>query len=161
MNTSRRKLLSAAPLAAGAALAQTATQKAPAQKASDQKPGKTKRVHYPDGKPASKEIPLYSEVVSHGDTVFVSGHGVNTSADIRKQTGAVLDRIAHCLQSAGSSMQNVLKCNVYLRHLEDYAAMNEVYRGRFGAEPPVRTCVAVAGIPLEGCLVEIEVIAAV
>jgi enamine deaminase RidA (YjgF/YER057c/UK114 family) len=54
----------------------------------------------------------------------------------------------------------VLKCNVYLRHLEDYAAMNEVYRGRFGAEPPVRTTIAVAGIPLDGCLVEIEVIAA-
>jgi enamine deaminase RidA (YjgF/YER057c/UK114 family) len=57
-------------------------------------------------------------------------------------------------------MSNVLKCNVYLRHLEDYAAMNEVYRGRFGAEPPVRTTIAVAGIPLDGCLVEIEVIAA-
>jgi 2-iminobutanoate/2-iminopropanoate deaminase len=151
MNNSRRKLLSTAPLAAAAAFAQT--------KPGGQ-PAKIKRVYYPDGKPASHEIPLYSEVVSHGDTIFVSGHGVNTTADIRKQTAAVLDRIAVCLKSAGSSMENALKCNVYLRRLEDYAAMNEVYRGRFGAEPPVRTCVAVAGIPLEGCLVEIEVIAA-
>jgi len=152
MNNSRRKLMSAAPLAAAAAFAQT--------KPAGQKPAKVKRVYYPDGKPASNEIPLYSEVISHGDTIFVSGHGVNTTADIRKQTAAVLDRIALCLQSAGSSMENALKCNVYLRRLEDYAAMNEVYRGRFGAEPPVRTCVAVAGLPLEGCLVEIEVIAA-
>ena len=153
MNSSRRTLLSAAPLAAATALAQS--------KPGSPKPARTKRVHYPDGKPASQEIPLYSEVVSHGDTVYVSGHGVNTSADVRKQTAAVLDRIAQCLKSAGTSMENALKCNVYLRHLEDYAAMNEVYRGRFGAEPPVRTCVAVAGIPLDGCLVEIEVIAAV
>jgi 2-iminobutanoate/2-iminopropanoate deaminase len=152
MNNLRRKLLSAAPFAAALAIAQT---KPPAPKTA-----KTKRVYYPDGKPESKEIPLYSEVVSHGDTIFVSGHGVNTTADVRKQTAAVLDRIEKCLQSAGSSMQNALKCNVYLRHLEDYAAMNEVYRGRFGPEPPVRTCVAVAGIPLQGCLVEIEVIAA-
>ena len=56
-------------------------------------------------------------------------------------------------------MNNALKCNVYLANLDDYAAMNEVYRGRFGAEPPVRTTVAVAGIPLDGALVEIEVIA--
>jgi 2-iminobutanoate/2-iminopropanoate deaminase len=153
MNNSRRKLLTAAPLAAAAALAQT--------KPSPVKAGKTKRVYYPDGKAASKEIPIYSEVVSWGDTVFVSGHGVNTSADVRKQTAAVLDRIAQCLHSAGSSMANALKCNVYLQHLDDYAAMNEVYRGRFGPEPPVRTCVAVAGIPLKGCLVEIEVIAGV
>jgi 2-iminobutanoate/2-iminopropanoate deaminase len=153
MNNSRRKLLASAPFAAAAGFAQT--------KSSGQKASTAKRVYYPDGKPAPNEIPLYSEVVSHGDTIFVSGHGVNTSADVRKQTNAVLDRIAHCLESAGSSMEKALKCNVYLRHLEDYAAMNEVYRGRFGPEPPVRTCVAVAGIPLDGCLVEIEVIAAV
>ena len=153
MNNSRRQILTAAPLAAAAALAQT--------KPAAVKSGKTKRVYYPDGKTASKEIPLYSEVVSYGDTIFVSGHGVNTTADVRKQTAAVLDRIEQCLRTAGSSMGNALKCNVYLQHLEDYAAMNEVYRGRFGPEPPVRTCVAVAGIPLKGCLVEIEVIAGV
>lgn len=153
MNNSRRRLLSVAPLAAASALAQT--------KPAVPKTARTKRVYYPDGKSASKEIPLYSEVVAHGDTVYVSGHGVNTAAGVRKQTAAVLDRIEKCLASAGSSMRNALKVNVYLRRLEDYAAMNEVYRGRFGPEPPVRTCVAVAGIPLDGCLVEIEVIAAI
>jgi 2-iminobutanoate/2-iminopropanoate deaminase len=153
MNDSRRKLITVAPLLAASALAQT--------KSAPPKIAKNRKVYYPDGKPQSKEIPLYSEVVVHGDTVYVSGHGVNATADVRKQTAAVLDRIEKCLQTAGTSMQNALKCNVYLRHLEDYAAMNEVYRGRFGPEPPVRTCVAVAGIPLAGCLVEIEVIAAI
>lgn len=152
MATSRRKLMAAAPLAAAAAIAGAQAKAA--------KPANARKVLYPDGKPASKEIPIYSEVIIHGDTVYISGHGVNTSSDIRQQTAAVLDRLEKCLQTAGTSMSNVLKCNVYLRHLEDYAAMNEVYRGRFGAEPPVRTTIAVAGIPLDGCLVEIEVIAA-
>ena len=56
-------------------------------------------------------------------------------------------------------MKNALKCNVYLSKLDDYKAMNEAYLGKFGTEPPVRTTVAVAGIPLDGALVEIEVIA--
>jgi len=153
MNNSRRRLLKVAPFAAVSGLAQ-------AKPATD-KTAKKKRVHDPDGKPASQEIPLYSPVISYGDMIFVSGHGVNTSSDVRKQTAEVLDYIERCLQTAGSSMAKALKCNVFLRHLEDYAAMNEVYRGRFGPEPPVRTTVAVAGIPLEGCLVEIEVIAGV
>ena len=149
---SRRKLITAVPLMAAAGFAAPKSQ-APAT-------AHVRRVLYPDGKSTATEIPLYSEVITHGNTVYISGHGVNTSSDIRKQTAAVLDRIEKCLQTAGTSMRNVLKCNVYLRHLEDYAAMNEVYRGRFGPEPPVRTTLAVAGIPLDGCLVEIEVIAA-
>lgn len=155
MNNSRRKLLAAAPLAAVAGLAQA--------KPTAGKGSKAKRAYDPDGngKPASKEIPLYSPVISYGDMIFVSGHGVNTSSDVRKQTAEVLDYIERSLQAAGSSMAKALKCNVFLRHLEDYAAMNEVYRGRFGPVPPVRTTVAVAGIPLEGCLVEIEIIAGV
>jgi enamine deaminase RidA (YjgF/YER057c/UK114 family) len=154
MRQSRRKLLLGAPALTGVAIASAAAA------AETGKSSKTKRVYYPDGKPESKEIPLYSEVIAHGDLLFVSGHGVNTSTDIREQTKAVLDRLEKCLTTAGSSMEKALKCNVYLRHLEDYAAMNEVYRGRFGGEPPVRTTLAVAGIPLEGCLIEIELIAA-
>jgi enamine deaminase RidA (YjgF/YER057c/UK114 family) len=153
MNNSRRNLMTAVPFAAFAGIAQATPAKG--------KGSRKKRVYDPDSKPASKEIPLYSPVISYGDMVFVSGHGVNTSTDIRKQTAEVLDYIERCLQTAGSSMANALKCHVFLRHLEDYAAMNEVFRGRFGPEPPVRTTVAVAGIPLEGCLVEIEVIAGI
>ena len=49
------------------------------------------------------------------------------------------------LENAGSSMEKVLKCNVYLNDLKDYAAMNEVFRGKFGEQPPVRTTIAAAG----------------
>ena len=105
--------------------------------------------------PRTAATPLYSEVLSFGNPVFVSGHG----AGIQALTGRALDEIEACLKAAGTSMRMALKCNVLLRRIEDFAAMNEVCLGRFGAEPPVRSTVAVAGIPLEGCLVEIEVIA--
>ena len=78
---------------------------------------------------------------------------------IREQTEFVLNEIDACLKAAGSSMAKAVKCNVYLSKLDDYKAMNEAYLGKFGSEPPVRTTVAVAGIPLDGALVEIEVMA--
>jgi enamine deaminase RidA (YjgF/YER057c/UK114 family) len=56
-------------------------------------------------------------------------------------------------------MEKVLKCSVYLNDLKDYAAMNEVFHGRFGAEPPVRTTIAAAGGIPGNSLVEIDVIA--
>jgi enamine deaminase RidA (YjgF/YER057c/UK114 family) len=116
-----------------------------------------KTVHFRGAKPAS--TPLYSEVISYGDLVFVSGHGTNKVGGIKEQTEYVLNELDACLKAAGSSMKNALKCNVYLANLGDYKAMNEAYIGRFGEEPPVRTTVAVAGITLDGALVEIEVIA--
>ena len=116
-----------------------------------------KTVHVRGAKPAG--TPLYSEIISHGDLIFVSGHGTNKVAGIKEQTEYVLNEIEACLKAAGSSMNNALKCNVYLAKLDDYKAMNEAYLGRFGSAPPVRTTVAVAGIPLDGALVEIEVIA--
>jgi 2-iminobutanoate/2-iminopropanoate deaminase len=119
--------------------------------------GSKKTVHFRGAKPTS--MPLYSEIISYGDLVFISGHGTNKVGGIKEQTAYVLNDIDACLKAAGSSMQKALKCNVYLAKLDDYKAMNEVYLGKFGAEPPVRTTVAVAGIPLDGALVEIEVIA--
>jgi enamine deaminase RidA (YjgF/YER057c/UK114 family) len=119
--------------------------------------GARKTVHFRGAKPAS--TPLFSEVISYGDLVFVSGHGTNKVGGIREQTVFVLNEIDACLKAAGSSMNKALKCNVYLAKLDDYKAMNEAYFGKFGPEPPVRTTVAVAGIPLDGALVEIEVIA--
>jgi 2-iminobutanoate/2-iminopropanoate deaminase len=146
MNFWRRKLIGA--------LGALAVPAAAAQKPAN---SRTKTVHYRGAKPAS--TPLYSEVISWGDLVFVSGHGTNKVGGIREQTEYVLNEIDACLKAAGSSMRNALKCNVYLASLSDYKAMNEAYLGKFGPEPPVRTTVAVAGIPLDGALVEIEVIA--
>jgi len=146
MNEWRRRLLLALGMLA-----------IPAVSASAQTRSRKKVVHHRKEKPTS--TPIYSEIISHGDLVCVSGHGTNKVSGIREQTEFVLNEIDACLKAAGSSMQNALKCNVYLAKLEDYAAMNEAYLGKFGPEPPVRTTVAVAGIPLDGALVEIEVIA--
>ena len=119
----------------------------------------TKKVHWQDGKRPEK-TPLYSPVVSYGGLVFLSGIGAHIGGDIKVQTKYVLDEIQKRLESVGSSMQQVLKVNVYLNDLKDFAAMNEVYLGRFGSEPPVRTTVAPAGIP-GNSLVEIDCIASV
>jgi enamine deaminase RidA (YjgF/YER057c/UK114 family) len=74
-------------------------------------------------------------------------------------TKGVLDQIQRLLESVGSSMDKVLKCNVYLNDLKDYAAMNEVFLRRFGDEPPVRTTIAAPGGIPGNSLVEIDVIA--
>jgi enamine deaminase RidA (YjgF/YER057c/UK114 family) len=116
-----------------------------------------KKVHYKGAKPA--KTPLFSGGVSYGNLLFIAGKGAHFEGDIKAHTDHVLKEIEAELKNAGSSMDKVLKCNVYLHDLNDYKAMNEVFLGRFGAEPPVRTTIAAhAGIP-GNSLVEIDVIA--
>jgi 2-iminobutanoate/2-iminopropanoate deaminase len=105
------------------------------------------------GKPS-----LFSPAVSYGNLLFLSGVGYHKPGDIKVHTKGVLDEIQQRLEAAGSSMEKVLKVQVYLADLKDYDAMNEVFRGRFGSEPPARTTVAVAGLP-GNSLVEMDVIA--
>jgi enamine deaminase RidA (YjgF/YER057c/UK114 family) len=136
---------------AGPGLAAAATP-APAQQA------ESKEVHYRDGKKPDS-VPLYNSAISLGNLVFLSGTGVRSPDDVGGQTLKVFESIERRLLLAGSSMQQVLKCNVYLKTLDDYDAMNDAFRGLFGENPPVRTTVAVLGIPAENCRVEIEVIA--
>ena len=119
--------------------------------------GPTKRVIYPDGKKPEKPG-LFSPMVAYGNLLFLSGVGAHFEGDIKAHTNHVLDEIKKNLEAAGSSMDKVLKCQVYLADLKDYDDMNSVFRGRFGAEPPVRTTVAAAGVPGKS-LVEIDVIA--
>ena len=111
--------------------------------------------------PPSQEVPLYSGSVKQGGFVFVSGQGAHFEGDITSHTKRVLDDLEKELKKAGSSMDKVVKVNVYLADLNDYAAMNEVYRGRFGNKPPVRTTVATYGGVPGDSLVEIDCIAAV
>jgi enamine deaminase RidA (YjgF/YER057c/UK114 family) len=115
-----------------------------------------KKVHYQGAKPAKPS--LFSGAVSYGNLLFVSGKGAHYEGDIKAHTKTVLEEIEKELVNAGSSMEKVLKANVYLAKAEDYAAMNEVFKGSFGAEPPVRTTIAAAWVP-GGSLVEIDVIA--
>mgnify|MGYP000948386062 CR=1 FL=1 len=117
-----------------------------------------KKVHYRGGKKPAK-TPLFSGAVSYGNLLFIAGKGAHFEGDIKAHTKHVLDEVQKELESAGSSMEKVLKCNVYLNDLKDYDGMNEVFRGRFGDEPPVHTTIAAAGGIPGKSLVEIDVIA--
>jgi enamine deaminase RidA (YjgF/YER057c/UK114 family) len=146
--SNRRKFLSGA-VAAGA-VAGSAVPAAAQQKAE-------RKVHWQSDK--APENPLFSPVVTYGNLGFVAGKGAHFEGDIKAHTEHVLKTIEDELVRVGSSMNKVLKCNVYLHDLNDYAGMNEVFRGRFGPEPPVRTTIAAYdGIP-GNSLVEIDVIA--
>jgi 2-iminobutanoate/2-iminopropanoate deaminase len=138
--TNRRKFLRGGAIAAAAA--------APA--AAQDKP--TKRV-------LKKGSALFNSTVAYGNLLFIAGVGAHYEGDIKAHTKTVLDSIKKQLEDAGSSMEKCLKCNVYLNDLKDYAGMNEVFKGAFGPEPPVRTTIAAAGGIPGNSLVEIDVIA--
>jgi len=112
-----------------------------------------------DDQPAGAKPPLFSSWVTYGNLVFIAGQGEHGPGDITAHTTSVLNQLEAQLKKAGSSMDNVLKVNVYLADLRDYDAMNEVFRGKFGPHPPVRTTVATySGVP-GNSLVEIDCIA--
>lgn len=104
--------------------------------------------------------PLFSSAIAYGNLLFLAGKGAHFEGDIAAHTDHVLKELQKELEKHGSSMEKVLKVNVYLHDLADYKAMNEVYRGRFGDEPPVRTTVATYGGVPGDSLVEIDCIAA-
>lgn len=107
-----------------------------------------------------QDVPLFSGATKFGNMVFIAGKGAHFDGDVKAHTDHVLKSLEAELIKAGSSMEKVLKVNVYLNDIADYKAMNEVYKGRFGSKPPVRTTVAVAkgGVPGDS-LVEIDCIA--
>src|SRR5438552_12625492 len=90
---------------------------------------------------------LFNQAVSYGNLLFIAGKGYHKEGDIKVHTRNVLDDIQAELENAGSSMDKVLKCNVYLADAKDFAAMNEEFKGRFGENPPVRTTIAAGWIP--------------
>ena len=122
--------------------------------ASESKPKKTASDLITD-----QDYPLFSSAVKHGNTLYIAGKGAHFEGDIKDHTDHVLKEIEKALIKNGSSMEKVLKVNVYLADLADYKAMNQVYRGRFGKNPPVRTTVATYGGVPGNSLVEIDCIA--
>ena len=106
-----------------------------------------------------QNVPLFSGNRTFGKLVFIAGKGAHFDGDITAHTNHVLDELQKELEKAGSSMNHVLKVNVYLNDLKDYKAMNEAYKGRFGDLPPVRTTIAAAGGIPGDSLVEIDCIA--
>ena len=155
MTSNRRKFLTKTTAIAAAVALPAA---AGAQTTAGQKP--VKRVIWPNGKPPEKP-PLFSGIVTFGNMVFIAGIGAHFKGDIGEHTKHVLDEIEKRLLSVGSSMDKVLKVNVYLNDLKDYAGMNAAFQGRFGLEPPVRTTIAAAGGIPGDSLVEIDCIAAI
>jgi len=95
-----------------------------------------------------------SAVTRHGDTVYVSGlppfdptTGEVVAAPIERQTELVLEQMKLCLETAGSSLQQVLKCNVYCTSVERFAAVNAIYSRYFPKHPPARIFVCVPAWP--------------
>jgi 2-iminobutanoate/2-iminopropanoate deaminase len=161
MRSDRRKLLkgTAALMAASAVVGVGKMEAKDKNKDKDKDKDKpSKKVLYRDGKP--EKTPLFSGAVSFGNLLFISGKGAHFPGDIAAHTKHVLDELEKELTFAGSSMEKVLKVNVYLSDIKDYAGMNEVFLGRFGAEPPVRTTIATGPGNVPGnSLVEIDCIA--
>ena len=114
---------------------------------------------------APKPMGPYSQAVVEGDFIFVAGQGaINPQTgkrelgDVRSETKRTLENLRAILQAAGSSLDHVMKCNVYLRDINDFAAMNEVYATYFVAPFPARTTIQAGALP-GGIAVEIECIA--
>jgi 2-iminobutanoate/2-iminopropanoate deaminase len=114
---------------------------------------------------APKPIGPYSQAIIENGLVFVSGQGaINPGTgqiergDARSETKRVFDNIKSILDAAGSSLGKVVKCNVYLRDINDFQAMNEVYATYFEPPYPARTTIQAGALPA-GIAVEIEVIA--
>ncbi|MFY9560745.1 MAG: RidA family protein [Terriglobales bacterium] len=114
---------------------------------------------------APKAIGPYSQAIRAAGLVFTSGQVALDPAtqqvvagDVAAQTDRVMKNLASVLQAAGSSLDKVLRCTVFLRNMGDFGAMNEVYGRYFTQAPPARSTVEVARLPKD-VLVEIDVIA--
>jgi len=112
-----------------------------------------------------KPIGPYSQAVRANGFLFVSGQvaldpktGELTGADIRQQTERVLENVKGILEAAGVNMHHVAKTTVFLKDMNDFTPMNEVYAKYFTSAPPARSTVQVSRLPKDA-LVEIEVIA--
>jgi 2-iminobutanoate/2-iminopropanoate deaminase len=116
---------------------------------------------------APKPVGPYSQAVSAGGLVFLSGQGPLDPAtnrlvdgDTAAQTERVLENLKAVLEASGSSLARVVKTTVFLKDLNDFKKMNEVYARYFPENPPARATVEAARLPLD-TLVEIDAIAVV
>lgn len=115
---------------------------------------------------APSAIGPYSQAVRVGDHLFTSGQipldlaGEVVGSDIQAQSHQVLKNLKAVLEAGGSSIDKVVKCTCFIKDMNDFAAMNEVYATYFTGAPPARSAVEVARLPKD-VLIEIEAIAIV
>jgi 2-iminobutanoate/2-iminopropanoate deaminase len=116
-------------------------------------------------KDAPQAIGPYSQAIKAGGFVFVSGQvafdpptGKLLPGDVTAQTERVLKNVEAILTAAGTRLESVVRCTVFLKNMNDFAAMNEVYGRFWKSAPPSRTTVEVARLPKDA-LIEIDVIA--
>jgi len=114
---------------------------------------------------APKAIGPYSQAIVIDDFIYTSGQvafipetGELIQTNIKDATRQTLENIKAILGAKGAGMENVIKTTVFLKNISDYGEMNEVYAEYFSKNPPARTALEVATLPLDA-LVEIEVIA--
>lgn len=98
--------------------------------------------------------------------IFCSGQvakdpttGEVVTGDLEAQTKQVLDNLKAVLESAGSSLEKVVKVTVFLTDMTDFEKMNEVYKTYFSKDPPTRACVEISNLASEEYMVEIECVA--
>jgi len=117
--------------------------------------------------PSAAPTPLgpYSPAVGFERLIFVSGQGARDPSSgmmpdgIEAQTEACLRNVESILKAAGSDLQHVLRCGVFLIDMREFASMNSVYARVFGTHRPARTTVQAAALPGDGLRVEIDCIA--
>lgn len=114
---------------------------------------------------APPAIGPYSQAVKIGNLIFISGQipivpttGEIIQGDIKLQTRQVLENLKNILEAADSSLDNVVKTTVFMKDLNDYAAVNDIYKEFFHHKPPARAAVQAARLPKD-VGVEIEAIA--
>lgn len=121
-----------------------------------------KEIIYTDNAP--KAIGPYSQGVIVGDFVYTSGqipidpHTGVMESDIRLATKQSMENVKAILEEAGTSLENVVKTSIFLKDLNDFDIVNEVYGEYFAENKPARSCVQVAKLPKDA-VIEIEAIA--
>ena len=110
--------------------------------------------------PYSQGIVANGVVYTAGQVALVPGTGKLLEGDIQAQAAQVFKNLTAVLDAAGSSLDRVVKTTVYLKDMNDFAAMNAIYDTFFQGDPPARTTIQVARLPLDA-LIEIEMIALV
>lgn len=115
---------------------------------------------------APAAIGPYSQGIVVNNTFYSSGQipltaeGQMVTGDIKDQTHQVFKNLQALLETAGASFETVIKATVFIKNMDDFAAINEVYGQYFSSHKPARSCVEVAKLPKDA-LIEIEVVALV